>query len=362
MFSFCRVLCLSVAVILYFASTASAQNSTIIYWDYTSGFQTTLPNTAVTAVAEHTYSTSVDGSYRFGVDWNNDATDQFTINVPSVAGFTVTPENNIAFCTPNSTATPPNQITFTMTSPHICNYTVSWLGTKFTAVLTVTYDGGTGNPKSDAISTFFQPSGVVGDPQFIGLRGQSYQVHGMDGAVYNLITDSNLQVNSRFVFLTEGECPVIDGVADDNCWSHPGSYLGEVSFQQRVEGKLHAALLTAGSAKKGFSMVQVDGKRMQVGDVVTFGTFSMEMTSTHQVTVNTEQYSFALSNSDFFINQGLRSKVGLSKLQSHGLIGQTHSSKTYNTAVKFIEGDVDDYVVADNDIFGNDFPFNQFTQ
>ena len=43
-------------------------------------------------------------------------------------------------------------------------------------------------------------SGVVGDPQFTGLRGQSYQVHGIDGAVYNLITSPQLHVNARFVF------------------------------------------------------------------------------------------------------------------------------------------------------------------
>ena len=28
-------------------------------------------------------------------------------------------------------------------------------------------------------------AGTIGDPQFVGLRGQQYQVHGMDGAVYN---------------------------------------------------------------------------------------------------------------------------------------------------------------------------------
>jgi len=69
---------------------------------------------------------------------------------------------------------------------------------------------------------------VTGDPSFVGLLGQKYQVHGMDGAVYNLISDIHLQVNSRFVFLSSGRCPIIDGLPAANCYSHPGSYLGSI--------------------------------------------------------------------------------------------------------------------------------------
>jgi hypothetical protein len=201
---------------------------------------------------------------------------------------------------------------------------------------------------------------VVGDPQFVGLRGQSYQVHGIDGAVYNVISEQNTQVNARFTFLTEGECPIIAGVPATNCWSHPGSYLGEMSFQQRVDGKLHAALLTAGDAKKGYSMVQVDGKPLKLGERVEFGSFSVDYRSAYQVVINTDNFEFDLQNSDMFINQALRSKLALSKLQSHGLLGQTHAAKTYPNSLKFIEGEVDDYVIGDSDIFGDDFFYNRF--
>ena len=202
---------------------------------------------------------------------------------------------------------------------------------------------------------------VVGDPQFVGLRGQSYQVHGIDGAVYNIITEPSTQVNSRFSFLTEGQCPMINGKPDSNCWSHPGSYLGEMSFQAIVNDKVHAALIEAGSAQKGFAGVQVDGKALSVGDLVTFGAFSVEYISTHLVAVTTDNYSFQLSNSDMFINQALRATTPLSKLTSHGLLGQTHSIKTYATALKYIEGEVDDYVIQDGNIFGTDFQYNQFS-
>ena len=209
--------------------------------------------------------------------------------------------------------------------------------------------------------TIFNPGKIVGDPQFVGLRGQSYQVHGIDGAVYNIISESNTQVNSRFTFLTEGQCPMIDGKPDTNCWSHPGSYLGEMSFQAIVEEKVHAALIEAGSAQKGFAGVQVDGKALSVGDLVSFGSFSVEYVSTHLVAVTTENYAFQLSNSDMFINQALRATTPLSKLRSHGLLGQTHSVKTYATPLKYIDGDVDDYVIQDGNIFGTDFLFNQFS-
>ena len=202
---------------------------------------------------------------------------------------------------------------------------------------------------------------IVGDPQFVGLRGQSYQVHGIDGAVYNIITEEHTQVNSRFVFLTEGECPVIAGKKDSNCWSHPGSYLGEMSYQVIVDGKLHAALVQAGPAEEGFAHIQLDGKALTVGDKVAFGSFSVEVVDAYNVRLHTTSYEFNLHNSDMFINQAIRSKVPLSQLTSHGLLGQTHSSRTYpNSALKHVEGKVDDYLVESDDIFGSDFVFNRF--
>jgi hypothetical protein len=223
------------------------------------------------------------------------------------------------------------------------------------------FNTGAPQPVVDKISILVaNPAVVVGDPQFVGLRGQSFQVHGIDGAVYNIITEANTHVNSRFVFLNEGECPIVNGVKDSNCWSHPGSYLGEMSFQQVVDGKLHRALVVAGPAKSGFASIELDGKTLKVGDSMTFGSFAISMESTHHVSIQTENYSFELSNSDKFINQAVSNRVALSKLSSHGLLGQTHAAKVYPTATRYIQGEVDDYVIADNDIFGTSFAFNKF--
>jgi len=127
-----------------------------------------------------------------------------------------------------------------------------------------------------------------------------------------------------------------------------------------VDGELHAALVQSGSAQTGFAGVQVDGKALQVGDKKSFGAFSVELVSTHEVSITTENFNIRLSNSDNFINQELRATTSLSKLRSHGLLGQTHSIKTYSSALKHVEGDIDDYVIEDNDIFGTSFVYNRF--
>ena len=111
-------------------------------------------------------------------------------------------------------------------------------------------------------------SDIVGDPRFVGLRGQRYQVHGIDGSVRNIISEENTQVNSRFVFLAQDDYPVVDSVKDHNCWSHPGSYLSEMSFQAVVDGTMHRMLASAGSAVRGFASVQMDYKPLRVGDKV----------------------------------------------------------------------------------------------
>ena len=201
---------------------------------------------------------------------------------------------------------------------------------------------------------------VLGDPQFTGLRGQTFQVHGVSGSVYNLISEAALQVNAQFVFLASGRCPDVPGMPSLNCWSHPGTYLGQVSFQVAVHAKIHTVLLVAGPASTGFTAVLVNGKNVTAGVSVEYQDLFVAVTGTHTVTVRTKNFAVDLNNSDRFINQALRSRVPLSHLHSHGLIGQTHSSRTYKTGLKVVEGDVDDYVIEDGDMFGTAFVFNRF--
>ena len=369
---------------LLLVSTTALANS-IIFDDYTTGVACVLGENNTNAVSDAQFNTitnlyglpnpsgrgwgapvaSSHGNVTLGLSWAGDSDDVITFVYIVTGTGKQLPLIFTAFgphasqCNVNVSG---SSVQLTKAVP-FCNLTLTWTA-PFAGNLVLDYQNQTiGGGQSSDITLFFidtPPPAVVGDPQFVGLRGQEYQIHGVDGGVYNLITESASQVNSRFVFLTEGECPVLAGKRQSGCWSHPGSYMGDMSFQAVVDGKLHAALVTAGSADTGFAQVQMDGKQLSVGDKVAFGSFSIEYTSSHEVAVTLDNYSVRLANSDMFLNLALTATKPLSQLQSHGLIGQTHSTKTYKSLIKYIEGQVDDYLVAEDDVFGTGFPFNKF--
>lgn len=206
-------------------------------------------------------------------------------------------------------------------------------------------------------------SSARGDPQFVGLRGQSFQVHGIDGAVYALISEEHTVVNARFTFLSSGVCPVVDGVPLTNCWSHPGSYMGALSVQVRAEdGHLHVAVLTAGDAKTGFASVLVDGAEVEVGKAVSSGaSFSVTRTGSHSLRLVLPSFELWLESSDRFVNvQQLSARVPLSRLTAHGLLGQTHRSALHASSLRYIEGEVDDYALPGDDLLSTDFAYSRF--
>jgi len=196
---------------------------------------------------------------------------------------------------------------------------------------------------------------VRGDPQFIGLRGQTYQVHGIDGGVYNLITDKTYQLNSRFTFLNGPRpCSIMPSTGQKSlaCWTHPGSYISELGLKT-ADTEL---LISAGSAAVGFSAVTMKGIAIKVGE----SKGSVSFNTTHELTLRFGSWTIEVENSDMFVN--LRSvhvaANSWSRLRTHGLLGQTWSNKRYSGPVIDIEGDVDDYLVANNSIFGTSFVFS----
>jgi len=205
-----------------------------------------------------------------------------------------------------------------------------------------------------------QSAGVLGDPQFVGLRGQRYQVHGVDGAIYSLISEPALQLNARFRFLTGPRpCPVMPstGRPCEACWSHDGSYLSEVAARVKMTGEAVRAL--AGNASQGFSLVEVNGAPLTTSGSTATG--SVQLLSTHELAITAGSFRIVLESVDSFVNlRSVEPTVPVAQLHSHGLLGQTWSSARYQSTLKVIEGEVDDYVLADDDIFGTDFPFNQF--
>lgn len=210
---------------------------------------------------------------------------------------------------------------------------------------------------------------VTGDPQFVGLRGQSFQVHGVDGAVYNLISDKTMQLNSRFTFL-EGPrpCPVMPSTGKPSaaCWSHPGSYLSELALKTVGGSKLS---VVSGDAATGFSSVTLDGKSLKPGSTakLVFPTGlsgSISVDNTHELTISAGHFNLVVENNDGFVNlrQVSVPAASWSKLASHGLLGQTWQNKRYSGKIKEIEGDVDDYLIEDDNIFGDSFLYNRFDQ
>ena len=328
----------------------------IVFHDYGSGLSVGLPAYAIGAFVVG-YFTNKPGSASFGVQLYNATAAAFTLTTDTLPNPvpSLLPTNNASLCTPNASLA----VALSTTTVVQCNYTVSWT-TPFTSMVFVTL------LQSDIFingyGIFFQINpavSVTGDPHFVGLRGQQFQVHGLAGVVYNLISGRWLQVNARFVFLAEGECPFIGGVkVEAQCWSHTGSYMGEMSFQAVVDGERHAALVVAGGARSGCALVQVDGRALSVGDRASFGSLSVSRPSSHEVRVHTEQFDLDLTNSDRFLNLAVHVNVPLSELTTHGLLGQTHSTDTHHS--RHIEGEVDDYTIADNDIFGSGFMYNQF--
>jgi hypothetical protein len=204
-----------------------------------------------------------------------------------------------------------------------------------------------------------QGGSVIGDPQFTGLRGQSYQVHGVAGEVYNIVSDPSFQINSRFVFLDRGACPIIDGIKQKGCWSHPGSYLGSIGIKTKNGDRL---LLESGAADQGFTKVEWNKRSLNVGDSIEFEnpTGFVSFNSSHVMTIQMGGWEFVYENSDRFINQAVAYAGDITGLKSHGLLGQTHKSTTYKSAIKYIQGEVDDYVIREKDIFGDTFIYNMF--
>ena len=220
-------------------------------------------------------------------------------------------------------------------------------------------------PSGSSSSSPTVPVSVLGDPQFVGLRGQAYQVHGMDGAVYSLIVDRDttsqtgsglLLVNARFRFLSSGRCPLIP--SPTNCWSHPGSYLGELGVLSGTGDRLHVA---SGPWHAGFSLVELNDQPLSIGSSAVLDGLTVQLPSAYRLQLTVGNFMLTIDNSDGFVNLAQLQVRQWSQLSSHGLLGQTwrtsSHSKASHSQLDVIQGDVDDYVEKSGDLFGSDFMY-----
>jgi len=127
-------------------------------------------------------------------------------------------------------------------------------------------------------------------------------------------------MNAQFVFLSSGECPVYDNkeIQPSNCWSHPGSYVGQLSF---ITSHGDQILVEAGGGKKGLNKIVINNQIIATNKNATFpivitghaaavndknvnhcsSPFTLTLHDSHHLSVNYSLWSMTIDNSDMFL-------------------------------------------------------------
>jgi hypothetical protein len=211
---------------------------------------------------------------------------------------------------------------------------------------------------------------AVGDPQFSGFLGQSYQVHGIPNSVYNVLSSPSIQLNSRFVFMSRGRNlkSVLRRLASQNSslalpvtasWTHPGNYLGESALKLRVNQEEYRVFVRPGKYENGFAVVSVNEKALKVGDRLELNADCLiTFLNSHQLSIRTPSLLFTLTNADKFINieqaQYIPSAAS-AQTALQGLLGWSTVERTEKVP------EVESYLVGSEQLFGDDFPQNLYT-
>jgi len=230
----------------------------------------------------------------------------------------------------------------------------------------------------DVIYTY-DDTGLSGDPQFAGFQGQHFQVHGIPDEHFNLISTSNLFVNSKFVYISNGQCTY----TDTECFSHAGTYISELYFGMKDVG----VKVISGAHAAGLQ-VFVNDRLLSVGQYMSLpiaANSSVHYVAHNKVVVQLGLFTIGAINSDHFLNlqaqlndESMMSagakKVVLTSEESsvndkivsqsypeirlvHGLLGQTWRNIEYSHH-KLYQGDATDYQTSE--LNSPDFLFNYY--
>lgn len=246
--------------------------------------------------------------------------------------------------------------------------------------VTTTYSV-TGVINSDGCTT----AAALGDPVLSGFHGQHFIVKGESGRVFNLISSPNLSFNNRFIALDSQNSSMsaaemrqvraqfkqskmlelLAKASSDSgrppvttAWNHPGTYMGE-SGLTLGESKLYIA---PGSYATGFSSVTLDGVAVPISAVPIEldGDMTVTRSSAFKVLIATPDVRFTIVNSDKFIN--IEHAVAVSHdVTMTGLLGETVDRQwEVVQSEEFLQHIENDFKLASDDLFGNDFPGKQF--
>lgn len=236
-----------------------------------------------------------------------------------------------------------------------------------------THGGYVDSATNTATGADFPLASVCGDPQFSGFNGQSFQVHGTSGSIYNVISTPALQYNALFTYLESGKCR-----RGTQCFSHPGNYFGEVGLMIAEGDNVKRVEVISGDVDTGLT-IKIDEVAVPVSaEPIVFGNSTLTFSDAFQFFVDTPEFNFRIQNSDRFLNQDVSIAPALAKeiveykkasrqgqtssiALPHGILGQTWNTAVYNNRWKHIEGQLFSYVLADG-LFGTDFAYNRFQQ
>eukprot|EP00028_Trichosphaerium_sp_Am-I-7-wt_P004120 CAMPEP_0168524648 /NCGR_PEP_ID=MMETSP0405-20121227/10783_1 /TAXON_ID=498012 /ORGANISM="Trichosphaerium sp, Strain Am-I-7 wt" /LENGTH=477 /DNA_ID=CAMNT_0008546911 /DNA_START=301 /DNA_END=1734 /DNA_ORIENTATION=- len=197
---------------------------------------------------------------------------------------------------------------------------------------------------------------ISGDPHFIGFLAQKYDFHGRPDKVFNLITASDIQVNALFL--------------DSDLIKREKlrTYIGTIAIKT---SKLR--LKIGCNRTEASRFVIVNDEIMRAGEKLTFGQVTIKRSSAENdrtvLSTPAIELSMRFSASTYSsCHINLRSKL-ISKTASHmhGVLGQTADPETAflvgegDQGAGLIEGEWTDYQITGNDLFGDDFVFNEYT-
>ena len=238
-----------------------------------------------------------------------------------------------------------------------------------------------------------------GDPVFTGFNGEKFNVKGLPGRVYNVLSLPTLQLNTRFIPIKAGQAMnsteqsavrrrvarlvaalgkraggsdaaggtsgTTNRLPSTTSWSHNGLYMGETGVQ--LAGiKL---LVKPGAYATGFATVELDGVPVPVsGSPVQLPSGSSVLRwSPSELQVNHSAALFTLVNSDHFVNihsAELRLDGGAGGWEHvDGLLGQTvHASFHVERSAAFTRHVENDFLLPKgDDVWSTAFEHNQYT-
>ena len=241
----------------------------------------------------------------------------------------------------------------------------------------------TTNPDFKAGLTLCPANNVVGDPVFRGFHGQQFTVKGEAGRVFNVLSSATMSFNSRFIALAEsesmtasdmkavrasfGQSKMLDLLQGSDAvnrppvttaWSHNGTYMGECGLKMG-ELELYVA---PGAYATGFSAVTIDGVSVPISSrpVELDGDMTVTHPSAFKLIVATPDMRFTIVNADRFVNIEHASVLN-ADAQLSGLLGQTADAEwEVVQSAEWKEHLETDFKLGSDDLFGADFPGQQF--